>query len=74
MICTGQSNIEKIDLENLDHSNNRVMAANNILQDIGIQAQVGKRTDVFWIALAVIASGVLITVSIFSKKKSRRRR
>jgi hypothetical protein len=73
MICTGQ-NVENIDLENLDQSNNRVMAANNILQDIGIQAQVGKRTDVFWIAIAVIVSGVLIAVSIFGKKKSRRRR
>lgn len=60
-----------INLENDIIGNN--MATSNVFEDIGVQLQAGKRQDLFWIALAIMASGVLIAISLFGKKKRRRR-
>lgn len=63
-----------VNLEQELNSNARVMSTSSVLDDIGVQLQAGRRTDIFWIALAIIASGVLISISIFGKRRRRRRR
>lgn len=73
MICTGQSSkVQNTLIEDL--SNQRVMAVgeNNLLKQVGGSVQFGKRQDLFWIAIAIIVSGVLVSISIFGKRKKRR--
>ena len=66
---TGSVNLE----EELNDSNLRIMAVQtgSILDQVGGTLQFGKRVDLFWLAAAVIAAAVIISVTIFGKKKKR---
>ena len=62
-----------IDLE--AELNKNIMAVNTgVLDSLGGSVQFGigkRRQDMFWIVMAVIVAGVLMMVSVFSKKKRR---
>jgi|GEM_PF-4770269 len=62
-----------IDLEKeLIDSNLRVMAIQTgFLDQVGGTLQFGKRVDLFWLAGAVIVAAVIISVTIFGKKKNK---
>lgn len=72
---TGNNLATGVNLENeLNDNNARTMAVQtNVLESISGQIQVGRRQELFWLVMAVIVSGVLISISIFGKKKKRRR-
>ena len=66
--------IQSINLEQkLNDSNLRTMAleTDNLLDQIGGKIEFGKRVDLFWVVMAVIAAGVLISISLFGKKRKR---
>lgn len=51
--------------------NNEKMALKDVFENVGAQVQVGRRNDTFWIALAILTTGVLLVKSVFNKKKRR---
>lgn len=66
--------VQPINLEeNLTDSNLRTMAlgTDNLLDQIGGKIEFGKRADIFWVVMAIIAAGVLISISLFGKKRKR---
>ena len=66
------SNVDLV--KELNDNNARTMAVQtNVLESISGQIQVGRRQELFWLVMAVIVSGVLISISIFGKKRKRRR-
>lgn len=77
--CTGNKDVENVDLINEVIQDSkpdlRIMAVQeNFLDTLGINIEAGKRQDLFWIAIAVIIAGVLVSVSVFGKKRKRRKR
>jgi len=72
---TGGTLASGVNLEKeLNDNNARTMAVQtSILENISGQLQVGRRQELFWLVMAVIISGVLISISIFGKKRKRRR-
>lgn len=76
--CTGEKDVQNVDLINefVEESKPdlRVMAVQeNFLDTLGVNIEAGKRQDLFWIAIAVIVAGVLVSISIFGKKRKRRK-
>ena len=63
-----------VNLENeLKDNNARKMAVKtNVLESISGQVQIGRRLEFFWLAMAIIVAGVLVSISLFGKKKRRR--
>lgn len=69
-----QVDVQPIDLEQiLTDTNLRTMAleTDNLLDQIGGKIEFGKRADIFWVVMAIIAAGVLISISLFGKKRKR---
>jgi len=60
----GQTDIKQINLL-------KDMALKDVFNEVGATVQVGKRQDTFWIALAILTTGLLVVKSVFSKKKRR---
>jgi hypothetical protein len=76
--CTGKKGQQEVDLINeiIEETKPdlRIMAVQeSFLDTLGVNIEAGKRQDLFWIAIAVIVAGVLVSISIFGKKKRRKR-
>jgi len=77
--CTGNQNLKSVLTEiSTDQplNSSRIMAVKdgNFLDTLGINIEAGKRQDLFWVAIAVIIAGVLVSISIFGKGRRRKRR
>ena len=79
--CSTGNVVPNVDLkeelqDNISLSNARIMAVKDegFLSTVGINIEAGKRQDLFWIAVAVIVAGVLVSISIFGKRRRRKRR
>lgn len=73
-VCTG-SQTNTVDLYcNFGESNLRTMPVeSNLLQDVSITAQAGKRQDLFWLIIAGMVTVVVILTSFFRTGKKKRR-
>jgi hypothetical protein len=77
--CTGKTELKSVLNEISPDSTlnqSRIMAVkdSNFLDTLGINIEAGKRQDLFWVAIAVIIAGVLVSISIFGKGRRRKRR
>lgn len=74
-VCTGDQ-VSNIDLycNNFGESNLRTMPVeSNLLQDVSITAQAGKRQDLFWLVIAFLVTVVVILTSFFRIGKRKKR-